>query len=72
MPVDASRRPGGNIEIHDGIAVVVKPEPHVVRHFAHFATCVVVKERRRIEAAARQKDRDQAAARQLGLFGAQK
>lgn len=39
MPLDPSPVDGGNIEVRDGFARVVKPEPGVQRYRSHFATC---------------------------------
>ena len=39
MPLDAEPVAGGNIEIKDGVAQYVKPEPGVRRYVSHFVTC---------------------------------
>lgn len=39
IPIDESPVLGGNVEMEDGIVTIVKPEPEVLRHITHFATC---------------------------------
>jgi len=39
MPLDPEPVPGGNVELVDGEAWVVKPDPNVPRYVSHFATC---------------------------------
>jgi hypothetical protein len=51
MPLNPRPVPGGNIELHNGVAHVVRPEPTVRRYTSHFANCPQAnghrKERRR-------------------------
>jgi len=39
MPVNFEKVPGGNIEVKDGVAIFVAPDPMVARLISHFATC---------------------------------
>lgn len=39
IPIDDSPVLGGNVEMEDGIVTIVRPEPDVLRHVTHLATC---------------------------------
>ena len=39
IPLDPVPQPGGNLELKDGIARVVKPHPAVKLYVSHFKTC---------------------------------
>jgi len=39
MPIDPEPVAGGNVELVDGRANVVTPEPDVARYVSHFTTC---------------------------------
>lgn len=46
IPLDTVQHAGGNIEIADGIAQVVKPDAAVIRYRSHFASCVYAQQHR--------------------------
>lgn len=50
MPVDAEPVAGGNIELHDGVARIVSPNPLVRRYISHFATCPDARSHRKANA----------------------
>lgn len=47
MPLNPSPRLGGNIELRDGVAHVVAPDPLVERYTSHFVDCVNASSHRR-------------------------
>jgi hypothetical protein len=43
IPLDPEPVDGGNVELQNGVAHVVKPEPGVKRLVSHFTTCAHAK-----------------------------
>lgn len=47
MPVDPTPVPNGNLELDGENVRVVKPDPNVMRHVSHYATCIHAKQHRK-------------------------